>query len=378
MESYERFQEHARTGVERLPVDPIAVAEVVSLGRGSKACAVSVVVPVRNEEGSLPELTNGITRALEREGSRFEIILIDDGSSDDSWWVMLDLSASQRHIRAVRHRRNFGKAAALSTGFSVATGRTIITMDGDLQDDPAEIPRFLEGIRGGSDAVSGWKKVRRDPVTKRAPSKVFNAVARRTSGLALHDFNCGFKAYTAQAAELLKPYLYGEMHRYLPVILGAHGFRVSELEVNHRARQFGQSNYGFSRVFKGAFDLLTVVLLGRYRYRPLHAIGGAAVVVLIVAAAFSMLFGLLGSGTVALGAMLSGVLLGAILLGTGLVGELVVHSMGPPPLGAQVEQSTWAPGPSQREQPHAVADPIPGHTRVHPRRQRFVPAPHES
>ena len=320
--------------------------EVVDVERRDPATAkldVSVIVPFKDEQDSLIELADRVTAVLRGEGKRFELVLVDDGSTDLSWERALEACATHPEVRALRQQRCYGKATALGTGFHVARGAVVMTMDADLQDDPAEIPRFLRAIEDGYDVVSGWKRERHDPVGKTAPSKVFNAVARRTSGVALHDFNCGFKAYRAAAARELVPHLYGDMHRYLPVLLGASGFRIGEIEVRHHARPFGQSKYGLSRMLAGACDLLTVTLLTRFRYRPLHAFGGAALLlagaVLVAVLAMTVLTG----PTVALfETAILGVVGTLVLLGAGLVCELIVLTVGPSPVAGRVTESARA------------------------------------
>jgi glycosyltransferase involved in cell wall biosynthesis len=232
---------------------------------------LSIVIPVYNEEGNLRELYRQVTAVLDRERIPFEIVLVDDGSRDGTWQVIKELNDADDRILAIRHRRNFGKARGLSNGFAVANGDVIITMDGDLQDEPTELPRFLSTLGEGYDLVSGWKQRRQDPLGKTLPSKFFNWTVRRASGVQLHDFNCGFKAYRKDVTENIR--LYGELHRFTPVLANAEGFKVAELPVKHNPRTWGESKYGWSRLLKGFLDLLTVVFLTRYRYRPLHLFG---------------------------------------------------------------------------------------------------------
>jgi glycosyltransferase involved in cell wall biosynthesis len=234
---------------------------------------LSVIVPLLNEKDSLQEL---VARILEVEAAMghpgIEIWLIDDGSSDGSWETIESLAHEHGSVRGIRFRRNFGKAAALAAGFSKAQGDVIISLDADLQDDPKEIPRLLQKLSEGFDVVSGWKQTRHDPWHKRWPSRIFNMLLRSFTGLALHDFNCGFKAYRKTVVEEID--LYGEMHRFIPVLAAARGFRVAELAVQHHARLHGFSKYGLSRIPKGFMDLLTVFFLTRFRYRPQHLLGG--------------------------------------------------------------------------------------------------------
>jgi len=236
---------------------------------------LSVVVPVKDERENVAELHRQLVAALESTGRSHEILWIDDGSRDGSWEVIAGLVAGDPtgRVRAVRLRRNFGKAAALTAGFQKARGRLIFTLDGDLQDDPAEIPRFLEAIdaNGGLDLVSGWKKTRHDPWHKVYPSLVFNAMVSRLSGCQLHDHNCGFKLYRVEILREIR--IYGELHRFVPALAYARGFRVGELAVNHRPRTHGRSKYGVERFVKGFLDLLTVWFVTGFRQRPLHILG---------------------------------------------------------------------------------------------------------
>ncbi len=290
---------------------------------------VSVVAPVKNEQDALPELVRRIKSVLDAHDLSFEVILVDDGSDDDSWLTIQELCALHEELRALRFRRNFGKATGLRSGFAEARGQVVVTMDADLQDDPDELPRFVAAVRQGSDVVSGWKRERKDPISKTAPSKVFNFVLRTVSGLRLHDFNCGFKAYSASAARALSPHVYGEMHRYLPVLAAAQGYSVSELEVRHHPRRFGKSKYGPGRVLAGAMDLLTVILLTRFRERPLHVFGLMAIFSGLVALAVGLPLLVAGSATGVGVVALLGVMAVVGLLGTGLVCELVVSGQGP-------------------------------------------------
>jgi len=237
---------------------------------------LSIIVPTYNEEDSVALLADEIATVMASLGSAYEVIFVDDGSTDGTANALARMSNEDTHIRVVQFRRNFGKAAALDAGFEVARGDVVITMDADLQDDPSEIPNFLRALDQGYDIVSGWKHVRHDPLDKTLPSKLFNRVVSRLSGVRLNDFNCGFKAYRAEATQDLT--LYGELHRFIPVLLHWDGFKVGEIPVNHRARQFGSSKYGMGRLFKGALDFLGVMLNTRYATRPLHVFGGAGLV----------------------------------------------------------------------------------------------------
>nr|MBA3788184.1 glycosyltransferase family 2 protein [Actinomycetota bacterium] len=241
---------------------------------------ISVVVPVHNEERSVALLLDELGSALDGIGRPWEAVFVDDGSTDGTFSALTRLHAASDNVRIVRLRRNFGKAAALQAGFEEARGDVIVTIDGDLQDDPAEIPRLLAKLDEGFDLVSGWKTKRRDPLSRRIPSRIFNAVSGRMSGLRLHDLNCGLKAYRAEVLRGLR--LYGELHRFVPVLAHYRGFRVAEVPVNHRPREHGRSRYGMERYVRGFLDLLTVTFMGRYRHRPLHLFGSLGLVLSVL------------------------------------------------------------------------------------------------
>jgi dolichol-phosphate mannosyltransferase len=232
---------------------------------------ISVVVPVRDEERSVGPLLDEIAAALDAR-QPWEAVFVDDGSTDGTFAELTRLHDANDNVRVVRLRRNFGKATALDAGFAEAGGEVVVTIDGDLQDDPAEIPRLLAKLDEGFDLVSGWKARRRDPWRRRVLSRLFNAVTGLVSGLRLHDLNCGLKAYRAEVVEGLR--LYGELHRFVPVIAHYRGYRVAEVPVAHRPRPHGRSRYGPERYVRGFLDLLTVTFMGRYRHRPLHLFGG--------------------------------------------------------------------------------------------------------
>ncbi len=240
--------------------------------------SISLIVPLYNEQDSLPELYRELVGATERLSERCEYIFVDDGSQDDSFAVLRGLQRRDRRVKIVRFRRNFGKSAALSAGFRFAGGEIIVTLDADLQDQPSQIERLLKRLEEGCDLVSGWKRKRRDPLTKRVPSRVFNFVTSALTGVPLHDINCGLKAYRREVIEEIK--VYGEMHRFIPVLASYRGFRVAEVEVEHRPRRFGKSKFGASRFAGGFFDLLTVIMLARYNSKPLHIFGILGVVLL--------------------------------------------------------------------------------------------------
>ncbi len=232
---------------------------------------LTLVIPAYNEAESIPELLREIAEVCGRENIDYEALIIDDGSTDGTFARVEEASAADPRVRGVRFRRNCGKAAALSEGFRRSRGDYVITMDADLQDNPAEIPAILKLLEDGADLVSGWKKKRYDPLHKTLPSKLFNAVTGRVAGLRLHDFNCGLKGYRSEVIKSID--IYGELHRYIPVLAHWNGFSVVEKVVEHRARRFGHSKYGWSRLFNGFFDLVTLVFLHRYTRRPLHLFG---------------------------------------------------------------------------------------------------------
>jgi glycosyltransferase involved in cell wall biosynthesis len=238
-----------------------------------KTIELSIVVPVFNEAESIPELCDGLGGQLDELSQTSEILFVDDGSTDDTYVVLEEMSRKHSRVRAIRFQRNNRKAAALAAGFSAARGGIIITMDGDLQDDPAEIRNLLTALEAGSDLVSGWKKERHDPLSKTLPSKLFNLVTSLVSGIRLHDFNCGLKAYRSEVAKDLLPYLYGELYRYIPAIAHWSGYRVSEIPVNHRRRQYGKSKFGSRRLINGLLDLLSITFVVRFMTTPMHVFG---------------------------------------------------------------------------------------------------------
>lgn len=291
---------------------------------------ISVVIPLCNEAPTLESLFSQIKEVIEGQDlGRFEVIFVDDGSTDNSWGVVTKLKTTfPDEIKGIRFRRNYGKAEALSAGFELATGRIILTMDADLQDEPAEIPALISKLNEGYDCVSGWKQLRDDPIGKTLPSRVFNWCTRIASGVNLHDFNCGFKAYQADAIKSID--LYGELHRYIPVLLAADGFKISEIAVEHHRRTHGVSKYGWKRLIKGGLDLMTVIVITRYLKRPGHFFGGFGLVssfagILILAGlSFQKLIFNTGIGNrplFFLGILL--LLLGVQLISTGLIGELI-------------------------------------------------------
>ena len=244
---------------------------------------LSIVIPVLNEAESLEPLYGEIAEVAAAEGYDLDVVFVDDGSKDASWQIIQRLAERDARVRGIRFRRNFGKAAALSAGFAAIKGDLVMTLDADLQDDPHEIPSFVAEMAKGRDVVSGWKKVRHDPWHKVGPSRVFNWLIGALTGVKLHDHNCGMKCYRREVLGEVR--LYGEMHRFVPVLAAARGFRVGELVIQHRARKFGQSKYGFTRFMKGFLDLLTVKFLTGFKQRPQHLLGGIGLVCFVLGAA---------------------------------------------------------------------------------------------
>ncbi|WP_457572790.1 glycosyltransferase family 2 protein [Desulfolithobacter sp.] len=237
---------------------------------------ISVIIPIYNEKDSIDPLHRDIERVMKKLGQEYEILFVDDGSTDGSTELIQEKEASSPEIRAIFFRKNFGKSAALNAGFQASRGEIIFTLDGDLQDDPEEIPSFLAKLDEGYDLVTGWKVKRKDPLEKRLPSKLFNAITSRMSGLNLRDYNCGFKCYRREVIKEIR--LYGELHRFIPFLAHKKGFRVTEIPVKHHARRFGRSKFGLERYFRGFFDLLTVVFITNYLTRPIHFLGGISTI----------------------------------------------------------------------------------------------------
>jgi glycosyltransferase involved in cell wall biosynthesis len=288
---------------------------------------VSVVVPLFDEEATLAALDGEVRTVLDAAGLDWEIVYVDAGSRDGSYAELVRLHAAHPNVRVVRLRRNFGKAAALTAGFEAASGDVIVTIDADLQDDPAEIPRLLAKLDEGHDLVSGWKSDRHDPLRRRVLSRIYNRATALVTGVRLHDMNCGLKAYRVEVLRSVR--LYGELHRFVPVLAHHLGFSAAEIPVNHRSRTSGRSRYGLERYLRGFFDLLTVAFMGRYRYRPLHLfggvgmlLGGAGTVILLYLTAIKI-------GGAAIGGrplLLLGILLvvvGIQFFSLGLVGEML-------------------------------------------------------
>jgi glycosyltransferase involved in cell wall biosynthesis len=302
---------------------------------------LSIIVPVFNEAESLPELHRQLTTACAEQGDGLssEMIFVDDGSNDDSWRVISELSNSDPRVTGIRFRRNFGKAAALTAAMRAATGESILMLDADLQDDPAELPAFLAKQAEGFDVVNGWKQRRLDPWHKVYPSKVFNWLVGKLTGLRLHDHNCGFKLFRSEVAEEIR--IYGELHRFIPVLAHARGFRVTEIPVHHRERQFGYSKYGVRRFLRGFLDLLTVKFLTGFGQRPQHLLGtfgmvffllgmlglGFLSVVWVITQVGLHDFGPIGSRPL-LAYSVASTLLGAQALSLGLLAELLIANTG--------------------------------------------------
>lgn len=243
---------------------------------------VSIVIPLYNEEESLPELEAWIRRVVEAEGWSYEIILVDDGSTDSSWEVIEQLHLHNPYVRGIRFRRNYGKSAALNTGFQAAVGEVVFTMDADLQDSPDELPDLYRMIwEEGYDLVSGWKKDRKDPLSKTIPSRFFNRMTRWISGIKLNDFNCGLKAYKSDVVKTIE--IYGEMHRYIPLLAKWAGFlKIGEKAVAHRPRKYGVSKFGMSRLIKGGLDLMSITFVGRFGKRPMHFFGTLGILFFLI------------------------------------------------------------------------------------------------
>lgn len=321
--------------------------------QGASEIDLSIVVPLYNEKDNLEPLYSELKSVLGEYGRSHEIIFVDDGSTDGSAAVLETICRNDSSVTMLEFRRNFGKAMALSAGFREARGNIVITLDADLQDNPVEIPRFVERITEGYDLVSGWKLRRKDPLSKTLPSRVFNGVVSRTTGLPLHDFNCGFKAYSRTLVDSL--HIYGELHRYIPALAFGEGFRVTEIAVDHRPRVHGKSKYGLERFTRGLLDLLTVLFLTRYMKKPLHLFGSIGLV--------SMMMGLVINSYLAviwlmgepigrrpllnLGVLL--MVLGVQFVSTGLIGEMLTHSHGTgkvPPIARKLSRSEERGTPS--------------------------------
>ncbi len=299
----------------------------------AKPVDISIVIPLLDERESLRPLSQKIQATMEADGRPYEIIFVDDGSTDGSDRVLADLHESDAAVKVIQFRRNFGKSAAYSAAFERAAGRYVITMDADLQDEPAEIPGLIAKIEEGYDLVSGWKKKRQDPLAKVLPSRFFNWATRLFYGIPIHDFNCGLKAYRAEVVKDIE--IYGELHRYIPVLAHLEGYRIGERPVRHHPRRFGVTKYGWTRLLKGFLDLLTVMYLGKFMGRPLHLFGTVGVILALSGCAVN---GYIASLWIRLGniqhrypLLFFGVLLtvlGVQFVCTGLIADMIAKSSG--------------------------------------------------
>jgi glycosyltransferase involved in cell wall biosynthesis len=290
---------------------------------------ISIVIPVKDEEKSLPILYQEILRVVKPLKKSFEIIFIDDGSSDNSSKIILTLQQKDKKIKLIKFRGWFGKSAALATGFKKAEGKVIITLDADLQDDPAEIPKLLSKLNQGYDLVCGWKKERHDPLSKVIPSKFWNFMTSTLSGIKLHDFNCGFKGYKKEVVKSLA--LYGELYRLIPILIADQQYKITEIPIHHRPRKYGQSKFGWNRFLKGFLDMITVVFLTKFIRRPAHFFGGLGVILssIGVIIGFYMVYlkilygNIQGRTPFLLGGILL-IVVGIQLFSTGLLAEMLV------------------------------------------------------
>lgn len=300
---------------------------------------ISIVIPQLNESESLPELTAWIERVMDEHKFSYEVIYVDDGSTDDSWNVIEGLHAKNPRIGGIRFRRNYGKSAALNEGFAAAQGEVVFTMDADLQDSPDELPELYRRIKEeGYDLISGWKKKRYDPITKTLPTKLFNWATRKMSGIYLHDFNCGLKAYTHEVVKSIE--VYGEMHRYIPVIAKWAGFKkIGEQVVQHRARKYGTTKFGWNRFINGFLDLLSIFFVGRFGKKPMHFFGLIGTLMFAIGFMSSLYLGIdklwsLSQGIPAIKVTdnpwfyiaLTTMILGTQLFLSGFIGELIGRS----------------------------------------------------
>lgn len=289
---------------------------------------LAVIIPALNEREALPGLIAEIDSACEKLGRRWEVLVIDDGSTDHTFEMLEELALTNHRLRAIRLRRNFGKSSALAVGFDATDADVVITIDGDGQDDPADIPLLLEKIDEGTDLVSGWKRDRQDPASRRLASKFFNTFAAKVTGVDMHDMNCGFKAYRGECARSID--VYGEMHRFMPALAVQQGWSVAEVAVNHRAREHGKSRFGLERYMRGALDLVTVAFMGRYQFRPLHFFGGTGVGFTFLGVLICLYLTIVKIGGSPIGErplLFLGVLLivvGVQLLTLGLLGQMLV------------------------------------------------------
>lgn len=291
---------------------------------------ISIIIPLYNESESLPELHAAISAVMHKEGYNYELIFVDDGSSDSSVDIIKKLIASDPATSLISFRKNFGKAAALQAGFRNCSADYIITMDADLQDDPEEIPNFINMLEEGYDLVSGWKYNRLDPLEKRLPSKIFNKMISWLSGIKLHDFNCGFKAYKREVIKSLD--VYGEMHRYIPVIANRYGFIIGELQVNHKVRKYGKSKYGFERYLRGLFDSISVTFISKFSHKPMYLFGSIGLITLTIGFGICVYLTILwclghsiGDRPLLLLGVL-GIIMGILFFSTGLIADMLLNA----------------------------------------------------
>ena len=295
---------------------------------------ISVVVPLYNEEESLGELVPWIDRVMQQNNFSYEVVLVDDGSNDDSWKVIESLRQQNSNVKGIKFRRNYGKSAALNSGFGMVSGDVVITMDADLQDSPDEIPDLYSLVKEGYDLVSGWKRTRHDPISKTIPSKFFNWTTRKMTGLPLHDFNCGLKAYRKELVKSIE--VYGEMHRYVPVIAKRAGFtKITEKEVQHQARKYGITKFGLERFINGFLDLLSISFVSKFGKRPMHLFGLLGTIVFIMGFAVSLWLGIdklfFTKGAIKIAEnplffiALTTMILGTLLFLTGFLAEMIAR-----------------------------------------------------
>ena len=324
---------------------------------------VSIIVPAYEEAESLPELADELRAACEEAGLSFRVWIVDDGSRDDTWRVVQRLHEKDPRVAGLRFRRNYGKSAALSIGFNRAQGRYVATIDADLQDDPSEIPRLIDTLEEGYDLVSGWKKDRKDPLSKTIPSRFFNWVTRHFSGLPLHDFNCGLKVYRREVVKNIN--VYGELHRYIPLLAKWEGYdRVTEQEVQHHPRKYGATKFGTERFIQGFLDLITVVFLTRYAVRPMHFFGSMGTVAFVVGLGINLwlsieklVFGNPIGGArplLLLGLLL--ILFGSQMFTTGLLGEMIIRPRMEDPSTYEVADAVGPVDKPAKEVPASVEE----------------------
>lgn len=304
---------------------------------------ISIVIPIFNEEENIKQLYSELKEVLDKTGKEYEIIFVDDGSTDNSFPILRKIHEKDNSLRAIRFQKNFGKSAALSAGFKNSKGSIVFTMDGDLQDDPKEIPNFLKEINKGYDIVVGWKFRRRDPLNKRIPSKIFNRLTSLLTGVKVHDINCCFKAYRREVIQNID--VYGELHRYIPALVHWKGYKVGELKINHRPRKFGKSKYGPMRLLKGFLDLITVKFLISYARRPLHLFGIIGFIFTLIGFLLSIymlylkyfLGQLIGDRPLLFAAILL-VIVGIQFISMGLLGEMITSTHQGPGEGYSIKE----------------------------------------